>query len=273
MKIPFKGAVKTLIRATSKNSPTILAGMAIVGVCGTAFGVYKATLKAVDVIDNKNESLDDLEDDRDEMSEEDFKAERKRIYISFTKDMIRLYWPSALCGIVTIISIIGSRKIDARRQAALTAALTMTENRLKEYQDKVVETVGERKEQKIRDSINADKVYQNSPVEESIISTGKGDVLCLDAVSGRYFRCNADFIRNRINVLNERLLSEMYIPLNDLYYELNLPTIKLGDDIGWNVSNDGLIRVDFTSTLTDDDKPVLVLDYAVEPRFDYRTLR
>ena len=49
--------------------------------------------------------------------------------------------------------------------------------------------------------------------------------------------------------------------------------IKIGEDIGWNVNNDGLISVDFTSALTEDEKPVLVLDYLVEPRFDYRTYR
>lgn len=273
MKIPFKAAVKTFVRATAKNSPAILAGFAIVGVGATGFSVYKATLKAVDVIDNKNESIEELGNDSEYLSDDEFKAQRKQIYICFAKDMIKLYWPSALCAVATIASIIGIRSIDKKRQAALAAALSLTESRFQDYQDKVKETLGERKEQKVRDEIAKDKVYEQPPVENQVIRTGKGDVLCLDAMSGRYFTSNADYIRGRVNVLNQRLLSEMFISLNDLYYELELPTIKIGEDIGWNVNNDGLISVDFTSALTEDEKPVLVLDYLVEPRFDYRTYR
>lgn len=274
MGIPVIKVAKNVMELASKNSSTILAATAIVGVGATVFGAIKATPKAIDILKDKDESIDAVMKDVEagEISDEQAKYEKKRIYISFTKDMIKCWWPVALSGTITIVSIIGGHAIDKRRQAALAATLSLTESKLKDYREKVTEVVGENKEQKIRDEMYKDKVFFNQPKDNNIISTGKGDVLCYDAVSGRYFTCNADFIRNRVNVLNQRLLSEMWISLNDLYYELNLPSIKLGDDIGWNISNDGLIDVDFSSQLTDDEKPVLVLDYTVEPRFDYRSL-
>ena len=269
--VSLKTVAKNVMNLASKNSSTILAGLAIAGVGGTIFGTIKATPKAMEILKRKDKALDMVAEDleNEEINAEQYKEERKRIYISYTKDMIKVWWPVALSGIATIACIIGSHTIDKRRQAALAAALSMTESRLKEYQDKVTETLGEKKEQKIRDAIAKDKIDANVPKEENIISTGHGDVLCYDAISGRYFKCNADFIRNRVNVLNQRLLSEMWIPLNDLYYELDMPRIKLGDDLGWNISDDGLIELDFSSQLSEDEKPVLVLDYCVEPRFDY----
>lgn len=269
--VSIKAVAKNVLNLASKNSSTILAGLSIVGVGGAIFGAIKATPKAMDILKNKEEAVNALDSDFDneEINAEQYKEARKRIYISFTKDMIKVWWPVALSGFATIACIVGSHTIDKRRQAALAAALSMTESRLKEYQDKVTETLGEKKEQKIRDAIAKDKIDANVPKEEDIVSTGHGDVLCYDAISGRYFKSNADFIRNRVNVLNQRLLSEMWIPLNDLYYELDMPRIKLGDDLGWNISDDGLIELDFSSQLSEDEKPVLVLDYCVEPRFDY----
>lgn len=269
--VSLKTVAKNVMSLASKNSSTILAGLAIAGVGGTIFGTIKATPKAMEILKRKDKALDMVAEDLEngEINAEQLKEERKRIYISYTKDMIRIWWPVALSGFATIACIVGSHTIDKRRQAALAAALSMTESRLKEYQDKVTETLGEKKEQKIRDAIAKDKIDANVLKEEDIISTGHGDVLCYDAISGRYFKSNADFIRNRVNVLNQRLLSEMWIPLNDLYYELDIPRIKLGDDLGWNISDDGLIDLDFSSQLSEDEKPVLVLDYCIEPRFDY----
>lgn len=275
MGIPIKAILKNTIQLVSKNSSTILTTAALVGVGTTVFGVIKATPKAVDILNEKKGAMENLNEDleAEEVTEEEFKEHRKQIYIQFTKDMIKVWWPVALTVCGTVAAIIGSHTIDQRKQAALAATLSLTEGKLNDYQDKVKETIGERKEQKVRDAIAQDKVTNNPPVDTEVINTGKGDVLCFDAVSGRYFKCNADYIRSRVNVLNQRLLSEMWISLNDLYYEIGLPTIKIGEDIGWNVNNDGLIELDFSSTLTEDDRPVLVLDYYVEPRFDYRSMR
>ena len=35
--------------------------------------------------------------------------------------------------------------------------------------------------------------------------------------------------------INRRLLSEMFVSLNELYDELDLPHCGIGDDIGWNI--------------------------------------
>ena len=60
----------------------------------------------------------------------------------------------------------------------------------------------------------------------------------------------------------------MYITLNDVYYALGLSNTKMGDDLAWSVE-DGMIDFNFSSQLTEDGIPCLVVDYTIGPRFDY----
>ena len=264
-----RGANK-VARFAVNNSSTILIGVATTGFVATVVTAIKATPYSLDAVDNKNTSLDDAFDSMDCgcVTEEEYKEIRRDIYKEFTKDMVKIWWPTVTLGTLSIASVIFAHKIDLKKQAALSAALTMTEGKFKEYQSKVIETIGEKKEEKIRNDIAKDAVRKTQMNE--ILSTGHGDTLVLDKATGRYFYCNAEFIRRTVNKLNQRLITEMWISLNDLYYELGLETISIGDDIGWNISDDGLIEISFDSVLNEDERPVLVLDYLVRPRSNYR---
>lgn len=61
----------------------------------------------------------------------------------------------------------------------------------------------------------------------------------------------------------------MYISLNEFYDEMDLPHIDIGDDLGWNI--DDAIELTFSSQLTEDKTPVLVISYEYCPRYDFRT--
>ena len=62
------------------------------------------------------------------------------------------------------------------------------------------------------------------------------------------------------------MLDEMFITLNELYYELGLGSIAIGDDLGWDIAN-GLIEVYFSSQLDEYDTPCLVLNYPTPPQY------
>ena len=66
-------------------------------------------------------------------------------------------------------------------------------------------------------------------------------------------------------------LSGCSVDIHDFYYEINLPPIPNGDDLGWNVDN-GWIDLIFGSQLANDGTPCLVVKYMIEPRADYRNL-
>ena len=71
-----------------------------------------------------------------------------------------------------------------------------------------------------------------------------------------------------INDMNAQLLSQDYISLNEFYYDLGLDSTAMGDELGWNTLY-GLMDVSFSSQITKDGRPAIVLNYRVAPRYDF----
>ena len=198
--------------AMKKHSPEILTGIGIAGMITTTVMAVKVTPKALILLEEKK---DELDTDRLE-----------------PKDIIKTAWPcyipAAVVGSISVFCLIGASSTNLRRNAALATAYTLSESTLKEYQEKVVETIGEKKEQSIRDSVSKDKMVKN-PVREVILTESGGNTICYDVLSGRYFKSDRDKITRVMNELNRQMRDEMYVTLNDFYYELGLDGTKMGD--------------------------------------------
>lgn len=238
-----------------KHSPEILTGIGIAGMISAGVMAVKATPKA----------LDKIKDIKDKDLEK--KEETKEII----KKVAPVYIPSIVtCG-MSAACIIGASSINLKRNAALATAYSLSENALKEYQNKVLETVGPKKERTIRDEVAKDHIDKNPVTNNEIIITSAGNTLCYDSVSGRYFTSDIEKLKRIENELNKRLMSEMYISLNELYYELGLRNTKEGNELGFNI-DDGLIDFTFSAQIADNGQPCIVLDYLVGPRFGYGDL-
>lgn len=242
----IKQVGKNLGGLISKNSPTILTSLAVGGLVTTAILAVKATPKALLLIEEE-------------------KAFTKKEVIKVTW---KLYLPAAGVGMATIACIIGANSINLRRNAAISAVYALSETAFKEYREKVTETLGKNKEQKVRDDIAKDRLERNPVTTNEVIFTGKGEVLCYDSISGRYFKSDIEHIRKVENELNRVMRSDMFVSLNDLYYELGLANTKLGDEIGWDIDH-GYIEFIFSSQLTPEGQPCLLLDYEIVPKFTY----
>ena len=181
------------------------------------------------------------------------------------------YIPAVITGTLSIACLIGASSVNAKRNAALATAYTLSESALKDYQGKVVEMFGEKKHETVKDAIAKDKIEKNPVVTREIIITEKGNTLCYDAISGRYFKGDIDKIKKAECELNRRMRDEMYVSLNDFYYEVGLDNIKIGDELGWNIDN-GYIDLSFSSQLTSDGTPCLVIDYSIAPRYNFSEL-
>lgn len=243
---------KSVRTAMKKHSPEILTGIGIAGMITTTIMAVRATPKALILI---KERKNDLETDN-------------LTAIETIKTTWVCYIPAAVVGTISVFCLVGASSTNLRRNAALATAYTLSESTLKEYQEKVVETIGEKKEQSIRDEVAKDKLVKN-PVREVILTEKGGNTICFDVISGRYFKSDIDQIRKAVNELNRKMRDEMYITLNEFYYEIGLDGTKLGDDLGWNIDN-GYIDLDFSSHLDANSTPCLVIDYRVAPIYDYR---
>ena len=259
-----KAGLKAAGKEAVKHSPGIMAGLAIAGVATTAYLAFKSSPKAYAIVDAKKQDLDDID--------ETDKETRRKIRLEMVRELAPVMAPVVISGVITMILIFGSHSLNIRRQAVLSAAYSATQTAYQEYKDKTRSLVGPKKSTAIHDEIMNDHIEKaEAPTDKTIIVTGDGDYLCYDDYSGRFFQSNHEKIRSVINEINYRLISEMYISLNEFYDEIGLPPIKMGDDIGWNVDS-GLFDVVFTTTLSKDNRPCLILNYDVEPRYDYRNL-
>lgn len=254
--------VKNVQTSMKKNSPQILTGIGIAGMITTTVMAVKATPKAIALIEAREADYALESIDRGS----DFKELPK---IEAVKACWTCYIPSMIVGGVSIACLIGASSVNLRRNAALATAYTLSESALKEYQEKVIEEIGEKKEEAVRDRIAKDHIEKNPVTKNEVILTEKGETLCYDMLSGRYFKTDIDKLRKAENDLNRQMRDDIYVSLNEFYYAIGLDPIKIGDKIGWNIDR-GYIDLNFSSQLTEDGRPCLVLDYHVGPNYDYR---
>lgn len=243
---------KSVRTAMKKHSPEILTGIGIAGMVTTVVMAVRATPKALVLMEEKKEEYG-----ADKLTAKEMVEAAWRCYI-----------PTAVVGTASIACLIGASSTNFHRNAALATAYTLSESTLKEYQKKVVETVGEKKEQTIRESVSKDKMNAN-PVREIILTEKGGNTICYDVLSGRYFKSDRDKIMQAMNKLNRQMRDENYVTLNEFYYELGLDGTKMGDMLGWNIDK-GYIDLNFSSHLDANGTPCLVIDYQVAPVYDYQ---
>lgn len=237
-----------------RRSPEILTGIGIAGMVTTTVLAVKATPKAMQMVKEKEEYYE----------------------IELTpKEIVQTCWkcyiPAAVtCGL-SMTCLIGASSVNLRHNAALATAYKLSETALTEYREKVVETIGEKKERVVRDKIAEDKVKNNPVSKNEVIVTDRGTTLCYDGVFGRYFKSDIDAIKRAVNAVNRQIVCNMYASLNDFYDEIGLAHTYIGDELGWNI-DDGQIDIDFSSQLAEDGTPCLVINYNVAPRYEFSSL-
>lgn len=269
-------ALSGMKEAMKKHSPEILTGIGIAGMISTVVMAVKATPKALALIEDethtrlKNGSQDEEGNISGLQKNTNTKSKVFGEYRLPAKDIVKTAWacyiPTAVMGTLSILCLAGASSANVRRRTALAAAYTLSESTLKGYQEKVVEAIGEKKEQEVRDSVAKDIVEKNPVSSREVIITEKGNTLCLDAVSGRYFKSDIDKLKKAENELNRRMRDETYISLNDFYYEIGLDEISIGDNLGWDIDS-GYIDLEFSSQLNEDGTPCLVVSYRVAPKY------
>lgn len=251
-KSKISSVFSTIKTAVSHHSPEILTGIGIAGMITTTVLAVKATPKA----------LEDIED----FKESTLRDHEKIKPVDAVKVAWKHYIPAAVTGTVSVACLIGASSVNARRNAALATAYKLSEKALTEYREAVVETVGEKKEREVRDTVAKHQVENNPPNKNTIIYTGKGDSMFYDTTCGRYFKSNIDKINKAVLDLNKRMRDEMEITLNEFYYEISpeLEPVDVGEYLTWSI-DDEYIDVHFSAILVDGE-PCSVISFNSPPK-------
>ena len=210
---------------------------------------------------------------KDKKEELDYEEDEKLPVIEIVKATWKCYIPAAVTGVTSVACLIGASSVNLRRNAALTAAYNLSTTALAEYKEKVVETIGEKKERTIRDKVAEERINKNPVNQSAIVVTGKGNTRCFDTITKRRFTSDIEAMNRIVNELNKRMINgEDYISLNEFYYEIGLDSCLIGDELGWNV-RDHLIELDFSAQLDTDGVPCIVVDYLYPPVRGFNSYR
>lgn len=244
--------VKNAQVMVSKHTPEILTGIGIAGMITSTVLAVRATPKALQLMDERKFDLE----------------VEKLTVVETVKTTWKCYIPAVITGAASVGCLIGASSVNARRNAALATAYKLSETALNEYREKVAETIGEKKDKAIREQIDKDHIKEKPVSKSEVIITEKGNTLCYDTISGRYFKSDIDKIKKAVNELNRKMVYDNYVSLNEFYDELDLAHTSVGDDLGWNMEN-GFIDIYFSSQIADDGTPCIVVNYDVAPKYDY----
>ena len=240
----------------SKHAPKILTALAIVEFAATVYLAVRATPKA-----------------EKEIHQAEAEKGASLTAVETVKAAWKCYIPAAITGACAVTTAISAQSISTKRHAALMHAYQVAESTLHTYRDKVVETIGEKKETAIRDAIAQDE-FNERPIDETrIIVTDRGRTLFRDWISGRDFTHDRVKIEQAVNNLNARMLVDNCISVNDYYAELNVPELTdlgIGDDLGWNTDRTGLISVRFSPAENSNGEPCFLVHFDRPPVYDYR---
>ena len=248
----FATIVKVIQTAVKDHASEILVGFGIAGMTTAGVFAVMATPKALEKIEEKKEELG-----KDELTVKETIVAAGPCYV-----------PAAALAVTSAGCLIASVAVSKRQHAALATAYAISAEKLSTYQEKVTSVIGEKKEETIRNEIAKHEVQKNPPKNCEIIITDKGNAICYDVLSGRYFKSSIDKIKEAVAELNRQMLDERYISLNEYYYAIGLDGIKIGELLGWCIET-GYIQVRFSTTLTPDNEACIVVEYDIEPE-NYR---
>lgn len=237
-----KTAFRHGLKFVSKNLPTIMTVCGIAGMGYTAYEVSRSTLEA-------DKAIKEAKAVKEEAGEELTKKEKAII-------ILKKCWKAFLAGLITIGFFCGANHISLKRQAVLSAAYAMTTNEFKEYKEKVKETLGEKKSEKIEDDIAAEKIASYHFSEANPV--GGSGPLWIDAWTNTAYRGNLEDIRKVVNDLNDDLYQSKgkayfsgEITMNDVLYAIGaachapqLGSVSLGEQFGFRADLTGPIDLD-----------------------------
>ena len=155
------------------------------------------------------------------------------------KAFFKAYWPALLAGVATDVAIGVSQRIGAKEIAAIGGVATYAIKNRDNIQKKITEYTKESGGDVLKDltkEVNKEYVIENIPTKTAgpcVEETGRGDLLCFEGYSGRWFRSSETAVSAALTRFKQRWESGEYLNLNDLYAELGISSTHFGNEYGW----------------------------------------
>lgn len=229
-----------------KHSPEICQAVGIIGMVGTVILACKATLK----LPKKTEILENHLKKIKENDKNDRKA-IARMYGWYALELVKLYGPCTALGVTSIASMSAATQILRNRNASLAAAYASVDAGFKAYRKNVISRFGEEVDKQLKFSAIEETVKEKEELEDGTKKTVKKKINVVDSKEfagcspyakifdeyNPYYKDDAEynlfFIRQVEKYVNDKLRSDKFVYLNDVYKLLGFQPTKAGQIVGW----------------------------------------
>ena len=215
---------KSLVKKMHEYSPEILTGIGIGGFVTAIFMASKAGVEAQELIEERK-----LDTGKDKLT--------KREIVETTW---KCYVPTAVTAASATACVVGAAAKNRKRYAGLAAAYSLSQETLNLTRQKIVETLGEKKEAEIREEVDKERIKRNPPRPGFEVNPFPPDSLF--EYNGRYFCSTWDNVRSAVTQLCEDMLENPYEPSvteNDLFELWGLPYERDKYNVGWHLHING----------------------------------
>ena len=201
-------------RFIRKNSSTILTCIGAIGVAATAIVSAKNTIKAVELLKEKEEP--------------DVKLSKKEII----RTVAPAYIPTALVGISTMACIFGANALNKRTQASLMSAYALLDQSYKEYRSQAKEVFGINADKEIREAVT--KLHYN---DDTAVEKDDKKVLFFDFNSLQLFSSTMEEVESAEEAVNDLLETRGRVNVNMFYEMLGLQCTYDDYEMGWTLDS------------------------------------
>ena len=241
----------------NENGMHILTGLGVVGVATTAVLAAKATPKALELLQEK-----------DEYKQEAYGEPLTRFEKVLA--MAPAYIPAVLTGLATVSCIVGMNRVSYTKQASLISAYTYLNSSYEEYRRKVKEVFGEEGEAKVRAELGREiELYEK-------YGSLHEPRLFYDEISNRYFEMSMYEMKEAEYNMNRMFNFLGALKLNEVYEFFNLGPTEYGETVGWAALRDwevigySWIEVTFDEITTHDGLQAFAIRFNMQPTKDYQ---
>ena len=270
-------------------SPEILIGVGVVGLGVSTVMACKATLKIDSILEEKEDTIDYINQAKASTNEEeythtDYQRDITLTYIRTGVELSKAYGPAIVVGVASVGSILGAHNVMKKRNIAVAAAYKMLEKGFNDYRGRVIDELGEDKDNQFRynstkekrDVVELDKDGKEKKVKKEFTVADPNGVSIyakfFDETSTQWTKTpeyNLIFLKGQQQYLNDVLHSRGHVFLNEVYDVLGLDRSKAGAVVGW-VLGEGDDYIDFNlynkdnANFVNGDEGSVLLDFNVD---------
>ena len=149
------------IATVKKYSPQIMMAVGAVTSVAAVVEAVKQTPKALDILDEHKEQRDKIQEARDEYpeeySEQEYKKELAALYIRTGSKLGKTYLMPVIMEATSLLCFFNAHRIVSARNKQLAAALATVTDAYNSYRNKMIEELGEEREEQIRLGLESEK--------------------------------------------------------------------------------------------------------------------